>query len=203
MAKKGKLIIGITGGIGAGKTEVCKMLAKRGFKVFYSDLIAKNLYLTDKKLASNIVKVFGKDILNYKNKINLFKLKEEIFSSRKNYLKINKIVHPVVIDYLMKESRKSKFDIIIIESALMFESGFNKKMDYVITVYSNKKNRVNRLMLRDEASKNGINHLMKFQIDEKEKMTMSDFVVMNNKTLEDLKVQVDFLGTVLKSLKSN
>ncbi|MDZ4712209.1 MAG: dephospho-CoA kinase [bacterium] len=203
MVKKGKLIIGITGGIGAGKTEVCKMLAKRGFKVFYSDLIAKKLYLTDKKLASEIVKVFGKDILNYKNKINLFKLKEEIFLNRKNYLKINKIVHPVVIDYLMKESRKSKFDIVIIESALMFESGFNKKMDFVITVYSNKKNRVNRLMLRDEASNNEINHLMKFQIDEKQKMSMSDFVVMNNKSLEDLKVQVDFLGTVLKSLKSS
>lgn len=203
MKRKSKLIVGITGGIGTGKTEVCKMLARRGFKVFYSDLIAKKLYLSDKKLAGDIVKVFGKDILNYKKKINLFKLKEKIFSSKKNYQTINKIVHPVVIKYLLKEARKSEFDIVIIESALLFESGFNKDLDYVITVYSNKRSRVNRLMLRDEASRNEINHLMKFQIDEKKKMAMSDFVVMNNKSLEDLKLQVDFLSTVIKQISNS
>jgi dephospho-CoA kinase len=201
MNKKGKLLIGITGGIGSGKTVVCKLLARRGFKVYYSDLIAKKLYLTDKKLVNDIIKVFGKDLLNYKGKINLPKLKEKIFSSKKNYQRINKIVHPVVIDYLNKEARRSKFDIIIIESALLFESGFNKDFDYIVTVYSNKKNRINRLMLRDEASKNEIGHLMKFQIDEKKKMAMSDFVLMNDKTIDDLKIQVDFLSTVLKALK--
>lgn len=200
MKNKKKLVIGITGGIGSGKTEVCKLLAKRGFKVFYSDLVAKKLYLTDKKLAENIVRVFGKDILNYKGKINLPKLREKIFSSRKNYMAINKIVHPVVISYLNKEARKSKFDITIIESALLFESGFNKDLDYIVTVFSNKKNRVSRLMLRDEASRNDINDLMKFQIDDKSKMSMSDFVLINNKTLNDLKIQVDFLSTVLNAM---
>ncbi len=202
MKNKKKLVIGITGGIGSGKTEVCKLLAKRGFKVFYSDLVAKNLYLTDKKLAGNIVRVFGKDILNYKGKINLPKLREKIFASKKNYMAINKIVHPVVISYLNKEARKSKFDITVIESALLFESGFNKDLDYIVTVYSNKKNRISRLMLRDEASRNDINDLMKFQIDDKSKMSMSDFVLINNKTLKDLKIQVDFLSTVLNAMIS-
>ncbi|MEO8211165.1 MAG: dephospho-CoA kinase [bacterium] len=200
MHKKGKLLIGITGGVGSGKTVVSKMLARRGFKVYYSDLVAKNLYLTDKKLVNNIVKVFGKDLLNYKEKINLPKLKEKIFAGKKNYETINKLVHPVVIDHLKKEIRKSKFDIIIIESALLFESGFNKDFDYVVTVYSTKKNRINRLMIRDESSKNEINHLMKFQIDEKKKMAMSDFVLMNDKTIDDLKIQVDFLSKVLKAM---
>jgi dephospho-CoA kinase len=72
---KDKLIVGITGGIGSGKTEVCKILSRRGFKIFNSDLAAKGLYLKNKKLAGDIVKVFGKDILNYKGKINLAKLK--------------------------------------------------------------------------------------------------------------------------------
>ncbi|MDQ3020283.1 MAG: dephospho-CoA kinase [Bacteroidota bacterium] len=200
MHKKGKLLIGITGGVGSGKTVVSKMLARRGFKVYYSDLVAKNLYLTDKKLVNSIIKVFGKDLLNYKEKINLPKLKEKIFASKKNYETINKLVHPVVIDYLNKEVKKSIFEIIIIESALLFESGFNKDFDYVVTVYSTKKNRINRLMLRDEASKNEIAHLMKFQIDEKKKMAMSDFVLMNDKTIDDLKIQVDFLSKVLKAM---
>lgn len=200
MKSKKKLVIGITGGIGSGKTEVCKMLAKRGFKVFHSDLAAKNLYLKDKKLVAQIVKAFGKDILNYKGKINLPKLREKIFDSRKNYLAINKIVHPAVISYLNKEARKSKFDIVIIESALLFESGFYKDLDYIVTIYSNKKNRVCRLMIRDEASRNDINHLMKFQLDDKSKMSLSDFVIINNRTLDELKIQVEFLSKVLKAL---
>lgn len=202
MNKKKNLIIGVTGGIGTGKTEVCKMLAKRGFKVMYSDLAAKNLYLTNKNIVKDIVKVLGKDILNYKGKINLPKLKEEIFKSKKNYEAINKIVHPEVISYLKKEAKKSKFEIVIIESALLFESGFNKDLDYVITIYSNKKNRIDRLKVRDESSTNDVNHLMKFQMDDKSKMAMSDFVIINNKKLSDLKIQVDFLSKVLKALKN-
>jgi dephospho-CoA kinase len=113
---------------------------------------------------------------------------------------MNKVVHPIVINQLKKESRLSKFDIVIIESALLFESGFFKEMDFVVTVYANKKNRLCRLMHRDEASKNEINRLMKFQIDDKSKISMSDFVLVNNKTLEDLKIQVDFLSKLLKAL---
>ena len=85
---------------------------------------------------------------------------------------------------------------------MLFESGFNKDIDYVITIYSNKKNRIDRLKLRDESSTNEVNHLMKFQMDDKSKMTMSDFVIVNNKKLSDLKVQVDFLSKVLKALIS-
>jgi len=197
-----KLLVGITGGIGTGKTEVCKTLARKGFKVYYSDLVAKNLYLTDKTLAKRIVKVFGKGILNYKGKINLHKLKDAIFSTKKNYQTINKIVHPVVIKYLLNEARKSKFDVIVFESALIFESGFHRYLDYIVTVYSNKKNRMNRLMVRDEANKNAINHLMKFQIDEKKKMALSDFVIINNKSLDYLKIQSELLGTILNSLRA-
>ncbi|HMS64296.1 MAG TPA: dephospho-CoA kinase [Ignavibacteria bacterium] len=201
MKRKGKLIIGITGGIGSGKTLVSKMLARRGFKVYYADKTAKDLYLTDKKLVNDLKKVFGKEILNFKGKINLPKLKDVIFANKKNYETINKIVHPVVISHLKKEIRKSKYDLVLVEAAILFESGFNKSLDYVVTVYSNKKTRIERLMVRDESSKTEINHLMKFQIDEKSKMEMSDFVIMNNKSIADLKKQVDFLSMVLKALQ--
>ena len=201
MKRKGKLIIGITGGIGSGKPLVSKMLARRGFKVYYADKTAKDLYLTDKKLVNDLKKVFGKEILNFKGKINLPKLKDVIFANKKNYETINKIVHPVVISHLKKEIRKSKYDLVLVEAAILFESGFNKSLDYVVTVYSNKKTRIERLMVRDESSKTEINHLMKFQIDEKSKMEMSDFVIMNNKSIADLKKQVDFLSMVLKALQ--
>lgn len=203
MKRKRKLIIGITGGIGSGKTLVSKLLSKRGFKVYYADLVAKKLYSEDKKLVKDLVKVFGKEIINFKGKVILPKLKEIIFANKKNYETINKLVHPAVINYLKKEIRKSRYDLVLVEAAVLFESGYNKSLDYIITVYSNKKNRIERLMIRDEASRSEINHLMKFQIDEKRKMEMSDFVIMNNKTIDDLKKQVDFLSKVLKALQEN
>ncbi|MBS1551886.1 MAG: dephospho-CoA kinase [Bacteroidetes bacterium] len=202
MKRKRKLIIGITGGIGSGKTLVSKLLSKRGFKVYYADLVAKKLYSEDKKLVKDLVKVFGKEIINFKGKVILPKLKEIIFANKKNYETINKLVHPAVINYLKKEIRKSRYDLVLVEAAVLFESGYNKSLDYIITVYSNKKNRIERLMIRDEASRSEINHLMKFQIDEKIKMEMSDFVIMNNKTIDDLKMQVEFMSKVLKALQN-
>ena len=129
MKRKGKLVIGITGGIGSGKTLVSKMLARKGFKVYYADLIAKNLYLTDDKLVKNLTKAFGKDILNFKGKVNLSKLKEIIFANKKNYELINKIVHPAVKNYIKMEIKKSKYDLVLVEAAILFESGFNKSLD--------------------------------------------------------------------------
>lgn len=198
--QKTKLLVGITGGIGSGKTFVCNKLAKKGFKIFYADTIAKNLYTSNKTLLKNIVKEFGEDILNYQGKINLSKFREVIFANKKNYSKINKIVHPLVIDYIIKESKKSIYDIVLIESALVFESGLDKDLDYVIMIYANKKTRVERIMMRDGAKKSEVENIMKYQIDDKQKLELSDFVLVNNKSEEQLDEQIDFLARLLKSL---
>ncbi|HRE41120.1 MAG TPA: dephospho-CoA kinase [Ignavibacteria bacterium] len=198
---KNKLLIGITGGIGSGKTEVCRLLSKEGFKIFYTDLIAKDLYHKDKKLASKVVEEFGKDILNYKGFISLSKLKEKIFENDRNYKKINKIVHPAVIDYVIKHAYKTKDKMIIVESALLFESGLNKDMDYIILVYANKKNRLKRIMERDGSGKKEIEKIMKYQYDDKKNMENSDFVLVNNKDIDNLESQVEFLVRVLNALK--
>ncbi|MBS1514491.1 MAG: dephospho-CoA kinase [Bacteroidetes bacterium] len=198
--QKTKLLVGITGGIGSGKTFVCNKLSKKGFKVFYADTIAKNLYASNKTLLKNIVKEFGEGILNYQGKINLSKLREVIFANKKNYAKINKIVHPLVIDYIIKESKKSIYDIVLVESALVFESGLDKDLDYIIMIYANKKTRVERIMIRDGAKKSEVENIMKYQIDDKQKLELSDFVLVNNKSEEQLDEQIDFLARLLKSL---
>ena len=197
---KNKILIGLTGGIGCGKTLVAHKLEDKGFKVFYADPIAKQLYNKDKVLVNKIVKAFGKDVLNYKGKLNLPKLRKKIFANKKNYKKINSIVHPVVIDYIHNQAKKLKQRIIIIESALVFESSLHKILDYVIMIYSNKKNRIERIMLRDGAKKKEVEQIMKYQIDEKVKMEKSDFVIVNNKTLEDLYDNIEFITKILKIL---
>ena len=198
---KGKTLIGITGGIGSGKSEVCAQLQNQGFKVFFADLMAKELYAKDKKLAGALVKRFGKDILNFKGKINLAKLKEAIFRSKKNYTDCNKIVHPVVIDYISKQIKKCKEKIILIESAILFESNFDKYLDFVVMVYSNKKTRIKRVMLRDGAKRKDIEKVMKYQMDERKKMERADIIIMNNKNMEGFSEQIDYVGKLLSSLE--
>lgn len=197
---KGKVLIGITGGIGSGKSEVCTQLENRGFKVFFADLIAKELYAKDKKLASALVKRFGKDILNFKGKISLAKLKQLIFLNRKNYMDVNKIVHPIVIKHMEKLIKRCKEKIIIVESAILFESSYNEYLDYVVVVYANKKNRIKRVMLRDGAKKADIEKIIKYQIDEREKIEKADFVIINNKSIDGLNENIDFFSNIIKNL---
>ena len=198
---KDKVIVGITGGIGSGKTEVCRILENEGFTVLYADQMAKDLYNKDKKLFDAVVKAMGKKILNFKDKISLSKLKKEIFSSEAKYKKLTRLVHPVVISNLKKEIKKLDDKIVLVETALAFESGMDNDLDYVITVYSNKKNRMARIRLRDEATYKEIETVMHYQMDEKDKIENSDFVIVNNKSLEDLEAQTIFIGKVLKALK--
>jgi dephospho-CoA kinase len=194
---KGKTVIGITGGIGSGKSMLCRMLKENGYKVIYADTLTKELYQKDKKLLQKLVNTFSKDILNFKGKLILPKLKEIIFSSEKNFKKVNSIVHPVVIEAIKKEVIKAKEKVVIIEAALIFESGFDKVLDYVITIFSNKKNRTERIMFRDGVRKKDVDKVMKLQMDDRIKVEKSDFVVINNKTIEHLHKQAEILGKII------
>ncbi|MGB9696944.1 MAG: dephospho-CoA kinase [Ignavibacteria bacterium] len=198
---KGKILVGITGGIGSGKSEVCRQLAKKGFKVIYADLKAKELYKKDKVLAAKVVKAFGKDILNFKNVISLTKLREKVFANKRNFKKINDLVHPIVIKHLMREIKRIPQKLILIESALVFDTTFYKYLDYVIMVYANKKKRLERIMMRDGVKKKDVERIMQFQLDERVKIERSDFVIVNNKSLEDLEKEVEFFSRVLRALK--
>jgi len=198
---KDKLLIGITGGIGSGKSEVCRRLEKKGYKVYYADPIAKELYFKDRKLADIIANEFGKCVLDSQGKIDLVRLREVVFKNKKNFHKINNIVHPVVIDYILKEANKSNQRIVLIEAALIFESSFDKQLDYVIMVYSNKENRIKRIMQRDGAKRKDIENIMKFQIDDREKVKKADFVIFNNDSLSGLDSHVKFISSVIKTLK--
>ena len=197
---KGKILIGITGGIGSGKSEVCRQLHVRGFKVIFADLYAKELYKKDKKLAKSVVEAFGKDILNFQGVISLSKLRQKVFASKRSFQKINSLVHPVVIKNLLNEIKKAKEKIIIIESALVFDTTFHKYLDYVVMVYSNKKNRMRRITMRDGIPKKEIENIMSYQLDEKLKIEKSDFVIVNNKTIDGLNTEVDFFSKILKLL---
>jgi dephospho-CoA kinase len=198
---KDKIVIGVTGGIGSGKSIVCRKLALDGFQVIYADDIAKELYVKDKELIEKIIKLFSSEIVNYKGKIILSKLKELIFRNKTNYLKVIKLVHPRVIKYMLDKIKKSKSKIIIVEAALIFESNFDKYLDFVVTVYSPKIVRIERIMKRDGISRKLINDIIKFQMDDKEKCKKSDFIMLNNKRENDLAAKSGILQNLIEKLK--
>ncbi len=194
-----KLVIGVTGGIGAGKSLACKYFEELGCKVFYADDAAKKLYVTNKALKNKLISEFGKDILE-KNKISLNRLRELVFNNSKVQKRVNKIVHPFVFVQFAKFVKNSAAKIIIHEAALIFESGLNKKVDFVINISSNQKNRIERIRKRNNMTLSGIKYIMWMQLSEKERNERADFIVKNDGTQAQLKKEIQLMYKILSAL---
>lgn len=194
---KKKLLIGVTGGIGSGKSLACKYFKQLGCRVFYADDIAKELYIKNPKLRKELVKKFGKKITDSKGNLDFFEFRKVVFSSTANQERVNKIVHPFVISEILKRAKNSKSKLIVIEAALIFESGFNKYLDYTIVVFSTVENRIQRIRKRSGLSVRDIRLIMKLQMPEKEKMKKADFVLKNNSLPSHLRKKVKFIYSIL------
>ena len=190
-----QLRIGITGGIGSGKTLACKYFEKLGYKVIYADIIAKQLY--QGVLKKRLVNAFGKGILDEKGNVSGPNSRRIIFSSAKNIKRVNKIVHPFVINEINRILKNIKGKIVLIETAIMFESGYYKKMDYTVLIYANKETRMNRVRKRDKMPLKDIKTLMNLQMDEKQKLKLVDFVIPNNSTPSRLYRNIKLFDKIL------
>lgn len=171
--------LGITGGIGSGKTTVCGIFAGLGFPVFITDLEARKL-LSVVRVRKKIVKVFGESIM-IGEKISSLKLANVVFSDKEKLKKLNKIIHPEVwkmFDQWAKQHKNRPY--VIMESALLFESGLFKKLDYIITVTAPVNIRIQRVKSRNGMKAIEIRRRMKNQFGDAKKIRGSDFVINNN-----------------------
>lgn len=201
MAKK--LKIGITGGIGSGKSLVSDFIKENGYTVLLSDLIAKDLMQNDDKIKKQIQKSFGEESYR-EGKLNTKFLAENVFINKKNVEKINSIVHPPTLNLIEKESNKilQKDNLVFVESALIYEAKFQKMFDHVILIYSERDLRIKRAIDRDKISHQEVENRMQFQLPDEDKKEKASFVIENNSTIEDLKVRVKFILNLLTSLTS-
>lgn len=199
-SKSGKLLVGVTGGIGSGKSLACKYFAQLGCNIYYADDIAKELYVTNPRLLKSLVRQFGKKIIGKNGNLNFFEFRKVVFSSTANQERVNRIVHPFVISEIIRQAKSSKSKLVIIEAALIFESGFNKYLDYTIEVFSTVKNRIKRIKKRNMLSVRDIRSIMKLQMPEREKIKRADFVLKNDSTPVMLRKKVKFIFTLLNSI---
>lgn len=195
-----KLKIGITGGVGSGKTLAAKYFESLGYTVINADKTAKELYKKNLKLKKKLVKEFGKGILDDSGSIDLKGMRRLILSGKNIIKRVNRIVHPFVFREMEKAFNSARGKIVFIEAAIMFETGSAKKMDYVILIYANKQNRINRITKRDEVSTSDVKKIMDIQMDERKKLKLADFTVKNNSTPADLKKNIHSLEKILRKL---
>ena len=172
--------VGITGGIGVGKSFVANIIEKMGYPVFYSDRVAKALMNSDLELIRLIKKEFGDDVYVSNNLINNKKLSSLAFRDNRALKNLNSLVHPFVKSNFKKWCVNQNSKIVFKEAAILFESKSNIDLDRIICVSANKNIRIDRIIKRDNRSKEEILKIISNQMDQKEKEKLSDYVIFND-----------------------
>ena len=195
--------IGITGGIGSGKSHVSKIIEDAGYKVFNADIIAKIIMLEDESVKELIIRAFGNESYNG-DKLNTKYVSEKAFSSVENINKLNSIVHPPMV-YKINELMNAELEnskIVFVEAALIYEAEVDEIITHVLLVTADEEKRIERVMQRKigRLSKSEVLERMKFQIPENEKENLADFTIKNNSTLMDLEMKTKMFLTVFESM---
>lgn len=171
-------IIGLTGGIGSGKSTIAKMFIDLGIPVYFSDLEAKKLMQKSKIIKRKLMQKFGKEV--YKNNtLNKPFLANIIFNDKEALQYVSSVVHPKVNQHFKKWIKKQNTVYVIQENAILFENGTADFFDYIIVVTAPKKTRIERVMKRDKVLENQVLERMHNQWKESEKIKKSDFIIEN------------------------
>lgn len=178
------LKIGITGGIGSGKTRVCRIFSSLGYEVYYADERAKWLMVNDPGLIAGVKDLFGEEAYLPDGALNRKFIGQIAFSDPGVLQQLNSIVHPVTGRDFEEWAKKVKADyakaFVLKEAAILYESGAYLKSDGVITVYAPKSVRISRVIQRDSTSPEAVLQRMDKQWPESEKMFRSDFMIIND-----------------------
>jgi len=172
-------IIGLTGGIGSGKSSVLEIFKKIGISTYNADESAKELISSDKKVIYSIKQLFGDDIYN-KNELNSKLVSEIVFNDKEKLKSLNSIIHPAVaIDFDNFCSKHRDESYIVKEAAIIFETKTENLFDKIIYVKAPKEIRIDRVMQRDKLSRDDVLNRIKNQINESSIIDKSDFVIDN------------------------
>lgn len=175
------LQIGLTGGIGSGKTTVAQLFELLGIPVYYADDRAKHLMQQDKDVRRQITAQFGEEVYDRDGRLNRKFLAGQVFEDREKLVKLNSIVHPAVgRDFVQWCERQSGAAYVIKEAALIFETHGEKRLDRTILVWAPEEMRVQRVVSRDDVTAEAVRARMDNQLTDHEKVPRSDFVLVND-----------------------
>ena len=195
------MVIGLTGGIGTGKSTVSQILREKKFPVIDLDTISHEV-IKIPKVIEKIVENFGKEVLensgNFENENNAVRISREklgkiIFENKEKRLILNSIMHPEILHTMREQISKYKKNnkIIFVEIQLLFEVQWEKEFDYILLISAKKSTQIRRILERDKRSENDALNIINSQLPLDEKKKRSDFVIENDGNIEELKEKID------------
>ncbi|UMB54986.1 dephospho-CoA kinase [Lutibacter sp. A64] len=191
-------IIGLTGGIGSGKTTVLELFKELRCATYVADIEAKKLMSSNAKLISNIKQLLG-DEAYINGDLNRNYIAKIVFNNKEKLTALNALVHPAVREDFKNFVKKSKSEIIIYEAAILFESGSDTLCNYIITVVTDINERIDRIIKRDSVTKQQVLERMQHQLNDEDKIEKADFVI-NNSNFFNTKTQVNTIYKILLKL---
>jgi len=194
------MIVGLTGGIGSGKSTVARMFKELGVPVYDSDKEAKRLMGTSQEVKTAIMDLLGADSYT-ENGLNRPYIAKKVFNNSELLEKLNKIVHPVVRKHFLDWAKSQESPYVIQETALIFENNAQDNYDYTILVTAPFETRIQRVMDRDKVTEQAVVDRMKNQLDDEKKLEFADFS-LENLYLDKTKIKVNKLHLKLLALAS-
>ena len=185
--------LGITGGIGSGKSTASEFFKKKGAFIFDADSEAKNLLANNSILSQRIIATFGSQVTT-KKQLDLKRLSVLVFSSKSLQDKLNKIVWPEVSSVMIDAAEKAQNDgvtLFIVDAALLIEAGFNDFFNSILLITADKSMRLNRTLLRKNIPENQIEKRMALQMPESEKQKQAQTTIKNNGNMQELHTQLE------------
>ena len=191
--KQNKMIIGITGSIGTGKSTVSNYLISKGYSVVDADKISKGAYNIGSNGYKAILEVFGEEILNSNGEVDRKKIKKIVFDNSNMLQRLNMAIHPIIINEIEKEIEMllESQSVVFLDAPLLIETELHKKVDKIIVVACDKNEQINRIIKRDKITADMAISIINSQMSIDEKLKFADYIVYNNSTIENLYSQVD------------
>lgn len=193
------LRVGITGGIGSGKSTVCNMFRNLGIPIFTADEVGKKILNEDKAVKKKVIQLFGEDMYTSEGKIDRQRMAQLVFNDPNELEKLNEIVHPKVNEAFEEwviENNKAPY--VLKEAAILLETGNYHTLDKIINVFASKAQRIERIKKRDQVSEADVLKRMRFQFSDAERNKMADYIIMNEDGKEeDLLPQIMELHEIL------
>ncbi len=182
--------LGVTGGIGSGKTTVCGFLEEQGAAVFYADIEAKRIMQEDEAVRTEITDAFGDEAYDEEGTLNRVFLAEQVFGEAERLERLNAIVHPRVFESFAAATERAEaedVDLLVHEAALLFESGGDAHVDVTAAVVAPDADRIARVVERDDVTEEQVRERMAHQLSQEELRKRADYVLENDGSLTDLR----------------